>query len=228
MEEKDKKQIEEETTEETKEETKEEKEKTNEDTSKNSQETSSSNDSDKSTETEDEKDELKTEKEQLEVLLKAIKAVEEEKRKKGQKRGPRESRKIIALEFGGAFHHNVYLNFIAFYMLNLTLIYSIVQIFNFGRFQNLETLLLYVAIYTVLETFFKAYILMNHIQFVLKTFGFIFYFGYLSLFYIIDVYIFPNSVGFMSETLFVVFVGMFVVFRYILTQLIKNIMLRMR
>lgn len=168
------------------------------------------------------KDEIKLEKEQLENLLKAIKAVEEEKKKQKKRSKP----PLIAIEFGMAFHRNLVLNFLVYYLLNLVVIYSVIEGFGFGTFENLTAVLLFVLAYTMTEYIFRIYVLLNHVQFVIRTFGFIFYFGYLTLFYILDVYLFPNSVSFITETLFVVFVGMFVVFRYILTQLIKNIMLR--
>lgn len=177
---------------------------------------------DKELEDAENKDEIKLEKEQLENLLKAIKAVEEEKKK----RKKRNKAPLIAIEFGMAFHRNLFLNFLVYYMLNLVVIYGVMEVFGFGSFENLTAVLLFVLAYTMTEYIFRIYVLLNHVQFVIRTFGFIFYFGYLTLFYIIDVYLFPNTVAFITETLFVVFVGMFVVFRYILTQLIKNIMIR--
>jgi hypothetical protein len=193
-----------------------------EDTSEDESEDLSDEAIDKELDSLENKEEVKLEKEQLENLLKAIKAVEEEKKKR--KKGSKPP--LIAIEFGMAFHRNLILNFLAYYTINLLVIYSVIEGFGFGTFSNLYAVLLFVLAYTVTEYIFRIYILLNHIQFVIRTFGFIFYFGYLTLFYIIDVYLFPNSVSFITETLFVVFVGMFVVFRYLLTQVIKNIMVR--
>ena len=57
------------------------------------------------------------EKNELENLLKAIKELEKNKTNddKDKKKG------FIAIEFGGVFHHNIYINFVFTFILNLTL-----------------------------------------------------------------------------------------------------------
>lgn len=174
---------------------------------------------------EERKKQLEDETEQLEALLKAIKAIEAEKKKKGSK-GPNK-RPILAIEFGGVFHPHPLVNLMVYYVLNLTVIYGVATLFGFGDFSDsLATVLLFSFIYTIFETFFRAYVIMNHFRFVMQTFGFIFYAGYLTLFFLIDWFIFPNSVRFVNATLFVVFVMMFVFFRYIIAQLLKQLILR--
>ena len=78
------------------------------------------------------KDELvptEEEKKELENLLKAIKELEENKNKEkaNTKKG------FIAIEFGGVFHHNLYINFAFTYILNLTLAFIIIQLFNLNQ-----------------------------------------------------------------------------------------------
>ena len=167
---------------------------------------------------------LDEENQQLEELLKAIRAVEEEKRKNNKGRKPK--KRMIAIEFGSMFHTNHVVNFMVYYTLNLLVIYSVATLFNFGTFRGLNTVLLFVLAYTATELVFRAYILSNHFKIVLKSFGFIFYFGYVTIFYIIEQYLFPQSVVFLEASLFLVFVGMFIVFRYMITQLIKNLSLK--
>ncbi|TVP94396.1 MAG: hypothetical protein EA374_06840 [Acholeplasmatales bacterium] len=170
------------------------------------------------------KKQLEDEAKQLEALLKAIKAIEAEKKKKGAK--PPKKRPVFAIEFGGVFHSHPLVNLSMYYLLNLTVIYGVTTLFGFGTFANLVTVLLFVLSYTLVETFFRAYVIMNHFRFVLQTFGFIFYVGYLTLFFLIDWFIFPNSVSFVNATVFVVFVLMFVFFRYVIAQLLKRLMLK--
>lgn len=173
---------------------------------------------------EERKKQLEDETEQLEALLKAIKAIEAEKKKKGFK-SPKK-RPVLAIEFGGVFHTHPLVNLMVYFLLNLTVIYGVATLFGFGTFSNLTTVLMFAFLYTLLETFFRAYVIMNHFRFVMQTFGFIFYAGYLTLFFLIDWFIFPNSVSFVNATLFVVFVLMFVFFRYLIAQLLKQLMLK--
>ena len=168
---------------------------------------------------------LEEENKQLEELLKAIRAVEEEKQK-GRKKGSKKPGRMIAIEFGSMFHSNPIINFMVYYTMNLLVIYSVATLFNFGQFSDLTTVLLFVFAYTLVELFFRTYVLINHFKVVLKSFGFIFYFGYVTIFYIIEQYLFPQSVVFLEASLFLVFVGMFIVFRYLITQLIKNFSLK--
>ena len=162
------------------------------------------------------REQLEKDKAQLEELLKALDAAEKQKRTKRRKGI------YIAFDLGGFMHPFLPLNFLAFYMLNLTLIYSVAELFRFGSFDTLSAVLLFVLVYTALEMLFRYYMVFKHVKIVLRTMGFIFYFGYLTLFYLIDVYVFPHSVRFMNETLLIVFVGMFIVFRAIAMQLIRQ------
>ncbi len=175
-----------------------------------------------SEETQEESDQesLEEEQKQLEELLKAIRQVEENKQK--NKKPTKKSRRMIAIEFGTMFHTNPLLNFMAYYSLNLLVIYTVVTLFNFGSFRDLSTVLLFVLAYTMIELVFRTYILLNHFKFVLRTFGFIFYFGYVTIFFLIEQYLFPRSVVFFDASLLLVFVGMFIVFRYLITQISRR------
>ena len=169
-------------------------------------------------------DELEKDREQLEALIKSIKAVEEAKREREKRKG---KRGMIAIEFGSIFHRNIVLNFMGYFMLNLTIIYTVLVLFDFGAFPGgLTAVVLFVLAYTFVETLFRMYLLLNHFNVVLRTLGFIFYFGYLTIFYLLNMYVFPQSVLIFSDIGLVVFVGMFIVFRYIVTQLIRNMVYR--
>ena len=172
----------------------------------------------------DERKQLEEDKKQLEALLKSIKALEEAKKQKSKKQNKR--RNLIAIEFGSIFHRNFIINFLGYFMLNLTVIYTVMTVFSFGRFDDLQAVLLFVLTYTVVETLFRTYILMNHFKVVIRTLGFIFYFGYLTIFYILNVYLFPNSVQIFEDVNLVVGVGMFIVFRYLLTKVFRDLMFR--
>ncbi|MFW6298575.1 MAG: hypothetical protein ACOC14_02730 [Bacillota bacterium] len=162
-------------------------------------------------------------KKELEKLLKEMKKIEQKQKKKSPK-GP----KMVKIEFGSIFHPNPFVNFLMYYLLNLVVIYSLFEVFSFVEYpDDLITILLFVVAYTMFETVFRQYLVFNHFKFVLRTFGFIFFFGYLSIFYLLDSYLF-TTIAFVNETLLIIFVGMFIVFRYLLAQMVKQLLFKMK
>ncbi len=160
---------------------------------------------------------LGVEKEELETLLKAIEELE--KVKSTRKKEPRN---IISIEFGGVFHNNIYINFIFSFILNLTLIYLIIELFSFAEYNDIIYVVILALVYTFFESIYKSYILFHHFKIIIKSLGFIFYIGYVAIFYSLDVYVFGDSFNFMDETFLVAFVAIFMLVRYIIgTMLIK-------
>jgi hypothetical protein len=166
---------------------------------------------------------IEEEQKKLEELLKTIKALEEKKKQEGKK--PRK-RSVIAIEFGSIFHHNPWLNLLGYFVLNMTVIYTVLTVFQFGEFNTLLTVILFSLSYTLLEFAFRTYVLMRHFTIVLKTFGFIFYFGYLIIFYLLNAHVFIENVAIYDEVSIVVFVGMFILTRYIISKLIRQFVFR--
>ncbi|MBU1020883.1 MAG: hypothetical protein KJ847_06660, partial [Firmicutes bacterium] len=75
---------------------------------------------------------------------------------------------------------------------------------------------------TVSETFYRSYVLLNYFQYVIKTFGFIFYFGYVVIVYVLESFVFVTSLDFNDGSYLVVFVGIFTIIRYILSTLLRQ------
>lgn len=159
------------------------------------------------------------EKKELESLLNAIRELE--KAKKDDEEGNKK-KGFIAIEFGGVFHHNLYINFIFTFILNLTLIFLLIEIFSFAKYDSIIYIVLYSLVFTLIEYIFRIYVLMNHFQFIVKSLGFVFFFGYVIIFFFIDQYLFINTITFMNETVFVVFVGLFSIIRYVLSYLLRQ------
>jgi hypothetical protein len=165
-------------------------------------------------------------KKELEKLLKQMKEIEK-KQKKQSPKGPK-GPKMVKIEFGSVFHPNILLNFLMYFLLNLVVIYTLFEVFSFVEYKdNLITILLFVLAYTGLEMLFRQYLVLNHFKFVLRTFGFVFFFGYLSIFYLLDSYLF-TEIRFVNETLLIIYVGMFIVIRYLLAQFVKQLLFRMK
>ena len=162
---------------------------------------------------------LTAEKEEIENLLKAIEELEKAKQKSRENK----PRNLISIEFGGVFHHNIFVNFIFSFILNLTLIYLVIEIFRFAEYTDIIYIVILALTYTFFETVYKTYVLFNHFSFVIKSMGFVFYFGYVAIFYTLDVYVFGDLFSFNNEALLIAFVEIFTIVRYIIgTMLIKN------
>ena len=169
-------------------------------------------------------EELEKNKAELEELLRSIKRLEEMKGKRKKK--PKPPKRVIAIEFGAMFHPNLFLNFMGYYMLNLTIIYTVVELFQFGRFDGLSTVLLFVLFYTVVEMAFRMYLLMHHFMLAVRSLGFVFFLGYLTIFYVLTVHVFPKGVVIFEDVFFIAFVAVFIALRYALTQLFRHMVFR--
>jgi hypothetical protein len=161
---------------------------------------------------------LTDEKEELETLLKAIEELEEMKKREGTLQ--KKSNKYISIEFGSVFHRNFYINFVFNFILNLTLIFLVIELFNFAEYTHIMYIVILALTYTFFETIYRIYVLYNHFSFVIKSIGFVFYFGYVGIFYLLDVSFFEESFNFYNETLLVVFVGIFTLIRYIIGSML--------
>jgi len=151
--------------------------------------------------------------EELEELRDVIKKIEElQKHQKGKQKKPR--RPLIAIEFGGVFHHNRIINFVFGYIVNFTIAYFVIEIFNFANYSDIIYVAGLILVYSVLEEIYKSYLLMRHFPLILRSFGTIFYFGYLLIFFVLDQYVFIRSFDFVNGTLLAFFVLIFTVVRY--------------
>lgn len=152
--------------------------------------------------------------EDLEELREVIKKIEElQKQKQHNPKKPR--RPFLAIEFGGVFHHNQLINFTFSFIVNFTLAFFVIEIFNFAKYIDIIYMVGLVLIYTIVEEVYKTYILMRHFPLILRSFGTVFYFGYLVIFFILDQYVFVQSFNFVNGTLLAFFVLIFTICRYL-------------
>jgi len=171
-----------------------------------------------------EKSDKEKEKE-IEDLLKQLRDLEKQKQSSSKKK--KRPRGMIMIEFGTRFHPNGLLNFAMYFMVNLLVIYGLSELFDFTQFTgDLIDIIAFVGVYTLIEILFRHYVVHNHFRFVMRTFGFIFFFGYLTTFYLLENYIFIDVFNFRHETMFVMFISLFVVFRYLLSHIIRNIIFK--
>lgn len=158
--------------------------------------------------------------EELEELIEKLKELEAEKtkREKNKKKGPR----FFTIEFGGSYHRSPIINFLFSLILNATLAYCVIELFDFATFKDIRIFLLYMLVYTVIEGLVKYVITVRWFQLILQSMGMILYFTYLIIFYVLDVYVFVHTFSFSAAQTFVAFGTIFIVFRYFIGTMIKR------
>lgn len=166
----------------------------------------------------DSKDSSKEEIDDIEELKEVIKKLE--KMHKETKKKPR--RRIIAIEFGGVFHHNRIINFIFTFILTFTIAFFINEIFNFATYRDIMYLVGIIFIFNLVEETIKYFVLVRYFQIILRTFGTVFYFVYLLIFFVLDQYLFVRSFNFVNEIGLPFFVLILASIRYVFGQIIRN------
>lgn len=175
------------------------------------QEPKKENDKEKSTQ--EELDELKE-------VMKKLKELQEDKNKKKSKK-PRKP--TLAIEFGGFFHSNRYVNLIFTALVNFFFAYFVIEIFSFAEYHGkIYVLILLMVIYTVIEEMYRNMLMRYYFKFIIKSFGTVFFFGYLLIFFILDQYIFIDDFNFVNGTVLAFFVLIFVLTRYLFGTSIRN------
>lgn len=152
--------------------------------------------------------------EEIEELREVIKKIEKLQKDKDKKQ-KKPHKPFIAIEFGGVFHRNRLVNFVFSFILNFTFAFFVIEIFSFAIYSDILIMLLVILTYSVLEEIYRTYILMKHFPLILKSFGTIFYFGYLLIFFILDQYVFIQDFNFVNGTLLAFFVLFFTSARYL-------------
>jgi|GEM_PF-1478479 hypothetical protein len=157
----------------------------------------------------------------IEELMRELQKLEKEKSKMN---GGKKSKmpRMITVEFGGVFHPNLIVNTVFYFILNLAIMSILFEVTSFAVYQKSLFIIMFVAAYTVIEMMFRVYMMTNHLRLVFKTFGLIFYIGYLFIFYVLDSFVFDRYLYFIHETLLVVFVAIFAIVRYIISFYIRR------
>ena len=153
--------------------------------------------------------------EELKEVIKKLEKMHQEQQKK-----PR--RRMIAIEFGGVFHHNRIVNFIFTFILTFTIAFFVNEIFNFATYRDIMYLAGLILIFNTVEELFKSYVLIRYFQIILRTFGTVFYFLYVLIFFVLDQYVFVRTFNFVNEIGLPFFVLILASTRYVIGQIIRN------
>jgi len=161
--------------------------------------------------------------EDLEELREVIKKLEElQKQQDPSKKKKRPRRPFFAIEFGGVFHHNRIVNFLFNLVLNFTFAYFVIEIFHFATYSDIMNLVLLIVVYSVFEEMYRTYLLTNHFSLIIRSFGTVFFFGYVLIFFLLDQYVFIQPFNFVNGTLLAFFVLIFTIIRYIFSMYVRR------
>lgn len=176
----------------------------------------------------DKKNEKKNQQEEIDDLkqvIEKLRQMQEDKEKREKQKRPR--RPILAIEFGAVFHPNKYINLAFMAIINFVLAFFVLEVFEFAEYHDeIVILLMLMAMYTILEEVYRNMVLRFYFTWIIKSFGSIFFFGYLLIFFILDQYIFGQEFNFTNGTLLAFFVLIFVIVRYVFSANIRKFLRR--
>ena len=155
--------------------------------------------------------------EEIDELLQKIKELEEQNKQKNKR-----PRGFFTIEFGGAYHPNMIVNFLFSLIMNISLSYLIINVFDFASYTYVLSFVLFIIVYSIIESIIKEYVIRRHLQLVIRSFGMIFYFSYIVILFVLDRYVFVGTFTFNHEVLMVAFISIFVVVRYFLGTSIRR------
>lgn len=147
---------------------------------------------------------------------------QEEKKQNDKKKRPR----VLAIEFGGVYHTNAIVNFLFGYLLNSTLAFLLIELTQYAVYSSIYAFLGVMLVFSMIEYLFRNYIFMSHFKLIIQSFGTIFFFGYVLIFYLVDQFVFIQSFNFINGLVEVFFVLMFALLRYGFGLLIRRFIRR--
>lgn len=163
---------------------------------------------------------IRKEIEELEKLIDKVKKQNEEEKKK-QKLAPKST--IVKINLASSFASNFWMNMIYSFLVNFIVIFSLLKLFDFETTSNDIYILYIVGIFTIVEEFYKKYLLAKQVKIVLYTSGLVFTFFNILIFYIIDLFVFKDAFSFNNYLYPIAFVILFQAIRAV----VKNIYIRL-
>lgn len=167
-----------------------------------------------------ENEDIKKELEELEKLIDKVKQQNEEEKKKQKKQS---NNTVVRINLSSVYSSNFWINMFISFLVNLIVIFSVLKLFYFADVSNDLFIIYAVGIFTVIEEFYRQYLLTKQVKVVLYTSGLIFSFINILIFYGIDLFVFPDQFSFVNYLYPIAFTIMFQVLRTI----IKTIYIRL-
>ena len=162
---------------------------------------------------------IRKEIEELEKLIEKVKQQNEEEKKKYSKK-PQNT--VVKINLASVYSNNFWVNMLISLLINFIVIFAILKLFDFERVTNDIYIVYLVGTFTVVEEFYRRYLLQKQVKLVLYTSGLIFSFINILIFYVLDLFVFVNSFSFVNYLYPIAFVILFQAIR----SVIKNLYIR--
>nr|HPJ23492.1 hypothetical protein [Bacillota bacterium] len=120
-----------------------------------------------------ENEDIKKELEELEKLIDKVKQQNEEEKKKQIKQS---NNTVVRINLSSVYSSNFWINMFISFLVNLIVIFSVLKLFYFADVSNDLFIIYAVGIFTVIEEFYRQYLLTKQVKVVLYTSGLIFSF----------------------------------------------------
>lgn len=159
---------------------------------------------------------IRKEIEELEKLIDKVKKQNEEEKRKQKSM---QQKTVVKINLASAYANNFWINMLFSFLVNFIVIFAVLKLFDFVTLSNDLYIIYLVFIFTVIEEFYKRYLLKKQIKLVLFTSGMIFTFLNIVLFYIIDLFIFVDALTFNNYLYPIAFVILFQVTRSVIKQI---------
>ena len=163
-------------------------------------------------------EEIRKEIEHLEQLIDKVK--EDQQRKKRQNGGPR----VLKINLAAIYSRNLYFNFIIGFLINYIAFFALTKIlghlFISGNYNDLDLLAIVLG-FTVFEELYKKYLFKKHMAMVVYSVGSVFLLMNVLFLYIVD-YLFFDFRWFIGPVYPILFILIFVLFRYVIKILYKQ------
>jgi len=165
-------------------------------------------------------DDIRKELEELEKLIDKVKKQNEEEKKK-QKKRPQNT--VVRINLASVYSSNFWINVLISFLINFIVVFSLLKLFYFADATNDLFIIYVVLIFSVIEEIYKRYLLKKQVKIVLYTSGLIFTFVNILIFYLIDLFVFPDDFSFLNYLYPVAFVVLFQVIRAAIKNLYASL-----
>lgn len=136
--------------------------------------------------------------EDLEKLIEEVKNKQEEEKKETKKNGKKPGDNVIRIDLASRYSSSFVVNLIVSFLINAILIYAINLVLHLATTNNNYVLLIFAAVFTIMEEIYKAILLKKYIKIVLYSSGLIFFLINVVIFYLLDLYLLGDYITFVN------------------------------
>lgn len=155
----------------------------------------------------------------IDELIEQVKKEQEKEKKIQKNKQPKKKPNVIRIDLGVRYSSIFIVHLLVSFMINFLLIILINRLFSFFMFENIYILLIFSLSYTLYEELYKLVLTKKYAALVLHSYGFIYYLLNILFVYALDLWVFQESLSFVSVISPLVFVLVLQLFRVIVRNI---------